>query len=132
MNWLYSSKRKIHQRAMNKLIRKVNQIIKEDSLWKGRFIISQEKADWVYYHGGGGELYVSLKFTDRLTQNTVKDYGTVNHWRHFNGMNLFIRLNKFIVEDCAIWSENPCPNTPEYMEMISKCNWAWKGDKCGK
>ena len=59
--WLTSQNRKVHQRAMNKLIRDMNNNIKNDDLWLGRFYAKQIDSDWqLYKDGSGAELYIRL------------------------------------------------------------------------
>lgn len=41
--------RKKQQRKMNKIIKKVNQRMKDDSLWRGRFQIKQSEATIIHF-----------------------------------------------------------------------------------
>ena len=108
--WLSSKNRKVHQRAMNKLMRQMNTNIKNDELWKGRFYVRQIASQWHEYDDhSGAELWVVLRFTDRKTGKTHEVADTVNHWRFVNGSHLFWAMNDFIVEKCDVWSEDPRP-----------------------
>lgn len=105
-DWLTSSKRKRHQRAINKLIRELNKNIENDTWWKGRFYIRQEYASWQEYEDrSGAELWVVLRLYDRKTNATkvVADY--VNHLRFPNGVRLWSAMNDFIVKDCIFKRE---------------------------
>ena len=67
-NYKTSSNRKVHQRALNATIRRLNRAIEQDDLWQGRFFVKQEKAAFLPYEDHSGyELYVLLKFCDRKT-----------------------------------------------------------------
>ena len=108
--WLSSRNKRKHQRHMNKAMRLVNNMIKNDPLWRGRFYVrSGATCFCLYEDGSGGELFCKLLFFDKKTGRTVKDYESVNHWCYFGGHHLFERMNEFIIEDCKVWSENPGP-----------------------
>ncbi len=114
MQWLTSKNRKRHQRAMNKLIRKLNENIKNDCLWHGRFFIRQESAQWYEYDdGSGAELLVILQFIDKKTGYVWKTAETVNHWRIWNGSHLWWEMNSFIVDKVKVWEEDPRPNVKQ-------------------
>ena len=103
--WLTSQNRKVHQRGMNKLIRDINNNIKNDDLWLGRFYAKQINSDWILYEdGSGAELYVRLRFIDRKTGVTYDTpWETVNHWRF--GAHLYWEMNNFIVNKCEVWQK---------------------------
>jgi hypothetical protein len=110
--WLTSQKRKVHQRAINKLIREMNKRIEDDDLWLGRFYTKQIKSDWqLYEDGSGADLYVRLRFIDRKT-GVHYDTGweCVNSLRF--GAKLYWKMNWFIVEYCDVWGkEDPRKDT---------------------
>lgn len=119
--WLTSKNRKKHQRRINRYMRLLNENIKNDELWKGRFYIRQQSADWVsYVDHSGNELYVRLLLVDKLTGQTALIGDTVNHYNMYNGGHLWHEMNKFIVETCAVWEKEPRPGTVEYKEMTEK------------
>ena len=99
-SWLSSKNRKRHQREMNKTMRRLNQIIERDDLWKGRFYVRQVASQWYEYEDkSGAELYVVLQFRDKET-GCVREVGdSVNHWRFANGSHLWWEMNDFIVRD---------------------------------
>lgn len=106
--WLTSKNRKVHQRAMNKLVRVMNKNIEKDDLWNGRFVVKQEAAQWYLYEdGSGAELFVVLRFIDRCTGRHYEVAEIVNHWRgpRAHGGRLWEKMNWFIVEHCEVWDE---------------------------
>lgn len=120
MTWLTSNNRKRHQRAMNKLMRNLNENIEQDELWRGRFVVRQLASHFVPYEdGSGSELWVCLQFLDRLTGTSYEALETVNHWRMWNGGHLFWDMNRFITEG-PVWESDPKPYSPEYKEMTDK------------
>lgn len=115
--WLTSMNRKVHQRAINKLIRGINTHIKNDDLWLGRFYIKQIKSSWkVYEDKSGAELWVYLRFIDRKTGTTWDDIGTVNSYRF--GNKLYWKMNDFIVKVCDVWrNEDPVNNRINFRDI---------------
>lgn len=113
--WITSSNRKRHQRAINSLMRQLNNSIKSDNLWRGRFVVRQVYDQWFRYEDGSGpELYVILRFIDRKTGQYYEEGRTVNDWRFGYGSKMFWRMNDFITERCGVWNEEPRPGTAEY------------------
>lgn len=105
-SWITSSNRKVHQRRMNKLMLLINKNVEEDELWKGRFVVRQAGSQWMPYPDGSGyELWVVLKFIDRLTGQTWEQAETVNHWSFGNGGHLWMAMNTFIVDICDVWRQ---------------------------
>lgn len=106
-----SKERKKYQRKINKAVREVNESIRLDDLWKSRFFIRQvESPQWYRYEdGSGGELFVCLRFYDKATKKYKDVFGNSYEWASGNGWYLFWEMNRFIVEDCKVWDENPCP-----------------------
>lgn len=107
-HWLTSMNSKRHQREINRLVRAINKNIEQDDLWSGRFVVRQvESPQWVRYDDcSGRELWVTLKFIDRCTGRYFVRCKSVNHWRIFNGVNLWREMNDFIVERCKVWNED--------------------------
>ena len=103
---LKSHNRRKHQRWLNNYIREWNKSIKQDDLWLGRFVIEQ-KSTWMewFEDKSGGLLPCALEFVDRKTGHTQMWYTdclevTWHYWWE---------LNRFIVEDCYVWHEDPDP-----------------------
>lgn len=102
--------RKKQQRKMNKIIKEVNQRMKDDSLWRGRFQIKQLRS--VYHpfprdYCDYGDFYVELEFVDKKTGRTKRS------WCYplalFDENRIYELLNDFIVIYCDVWSEKPSP-----------------------
>jgi hypothetical protein len=107
--WKCSNDRKIHQRALNATVRKLNKNIVKDDLWQGRFFVRQRQA-WMHHYedGSGGYLFVHLEMCDRKTGRTLSIYDTSNHFTNWGGNALFWALNNFIVDTIDVWcSEDP-------------------------
>lgn len=105
--WLTSKNKKVHQRAMNRLLRSFNKALERDDLWCGRFAIRQVGSPCfvVYSDKSGAKLIVTLELVDRCTGKTYRTCDSVNHWRKWNGTELFWKMNWFITEYCDVWSE---------------------------
>lgn len=70
-NWRHSSNRKVHQRAVNRVIRWVNETIERDELWRGRFFIRQYESRFIRYEdGSGNSFYVCFGSTTIKLRNT--------------------------------------------------------------
>lgn len=108
--WLTSMDRKVHQRAINKVVRAMNRNLEQDELWRGRFIVRQDGSpQWRRYEdGSGAELWVRLRFIDRATGRYYVKWETVNHWRGLraNGYEVWYMMNWLITEYWDIWKEN--------------------------
>lgn len=102
--------RKKQQRKINKIIKEVNQRMKDDSLWRGRFQIKQLRSDYRPFprdYCDYGNFYVELEFVDKKTGKAKRS------WRHpplFFKNYIYKLLNNFIVIDCDVWSEKPSPS----------------------
>lgn len=117
-NWLTSNKAKVHQRRMNKFTRSLNQNIKNDDLWRGRFYVHQlNRERQVYEDHSGMEVWVTLEFVDKKTHKTKVVCNTVNYWTSFPA-RLWWEMNNFIVDDVSVWSENPAPNSKEWFTQM--------------
>lgn len=107
--------RKKQQRKLNKIIKEVNQRMKDDSLWRGRFQIKQLRSDYRPFprdYCDYGDFYVELEFIDKKTGKIKRN------WYHpplFFKNYIYALLNDFIVIYCGVWSEKPSPR--EQMEV---------------
>ena len=121
-NYKTSSNRKVHQRALNAVIRRLNRAIEQDDLWQGRFFVKQEKAAFLPYEDHSGyELYVLLKFCDRKTGQEWYARDSANHWMLWGGSHLFREMNDFIVERVNVWA-NEKPYAEKYNWIEDKDN----------
>lgn len=102
--------RKKQQRKLNKTIKEVNQRMKDDSLWRGRFQIKQLRSDYRPFprdYCDYGDFYVELEFVDKKTGKTKRS------WCYPLALlenRIYELLNDFIVIYCDVWSEKPSPS----------------------
>lgn len=109
-NFRFSSNRKKHQRLLNREMRRINNSVYNDPLWKGRFYMRQVRSEFLRYEDKSGyELFSVIELRDRQTGITKKIGAFVNSlcW----GSRLFWEMNNFIVEDCNVWKEKPTYET---------------------
>ena len=108
--WLTSLNRKVHLRAINRLVRRFNKALEEDDLWLGRFMVRQTYSpQWIRYDdGSGAELFVHLIFIDRATGRYYVRAYTVNEWRgiYGTGYRLWETMNWLITEHWDVWQED--------------------------
>ena len=108
-HWLTSMNKKKHQRALNHAVRSFNKQLELDDLWLGRFAVRQYETSpqWRRYEdGSGAELYVKLKFIDRVTGRYYVGNHTVNEWLNFNGARIWRIMNWLITEHWNVWQED--------------------------
>lgn len=97
-----SKNRRVHQRWLNKYIRWVNDSIRDDSLWMGRFIVDQVSTDMEWFNdGSGGLMHCHLRFRDKKTGITRDWYTNCLEVR----WNIFFKMNDFIIKDCEVWKK---------------------------
>lgn len=119
--WLTSQNRKVHQRAMNRLVRKMNKHIENDDLWLGRFYAKQIASSWhPYEDGSGADLFVRLRFIDKKTKCTYDTgWKSVHYWSF--GARLYWTMNWFIVEYCDVWrNEDPINDRIDYRQKYKE------------
>ena len=121
-DWVYSNNRKKQQRKMNRMIRKMNKNIENDSLWKGRFYAHQVKGSYFtpYEDKSGAELFVQIEFVDRKTGKTMLTADLVASWCHWNGVKIWEKMNYFIVNWCDVWREDPRPSEKNAIDYRKK------------
>lgn len=100
------AKRKIYQRRMNKIVRKINKSIQNDWLWNGRFYIKQYAAWFFPFEDNSGATFEAIYIIhDRKTgrkESAVFDNYNID-WK------LSSWANKCITEVWKVWEENPNP-----------------------
>lgn len=123
--WKASSNRKVHQRALNSEVRKMNENIEKDSLWRGRFYVRQGKSYMYKFEDGSGyDLYVQLWFYDRKTGRTYCDCNSANRWCFMGGLKIWEAMNYFIVSQCQVWQkENPREDIYDWIADKEKRNY---------
>ena len=118
-----SQNRKIHQRALNALARKINKNVENDPMWKGRYCVRQYRSWWRphweepdYYR-----FFAQFIFYDKKTRKTyLTDVKSDNDWLFWNGHKLWREMNDFIL-DSGVWEEEPritYENTPDFRNVM--------------
>jgi hypothetical protein len=69
MSWVITSdNRKKHQRAINRVLRRINKSIENDELWHGRFVVRQITSRFEHFEDKSGSvLWVLIRFVDKKT-----------------------------------------------------------------
>lgn len=100
MSWMHSHNRRKHQRRINRYVRMMNKNLKNDSLWQGRFVVSQVGPTYFeqYEDGSGAELYVTLQVFDKNTGDYAQKTKSGNEWCWYNGTNLWWFVNNTIIK----------------------------------
>ena len=104
INIISSSKRKRHQRIVNKYVREINKKIENDELWRGRFYCKQINSQfWQFKDNSGSVLSVHLRFYDKKTGLTKDYYTTSISLNLWEGAYLYLEMNEFITKYCSVW-----------------------------
>lgn len=98
--------RKKYQRNINHIVRDMNENIKNDWLWNGRFHIHQIRSSFHPFHDHSGAYFTAvLEIIDRKTGrkeiNSFSNYSVA--WEFYTW------VNQCIVERFDVWSEIPSP-----------------------
>lgn len=101
-----SLKRKKYQRALNKKIRAINDTIKKDWLWDGRFTISQIDSPVfeIYDDHSGANYWVHLLMYDNETGQAATCVDSVNNLLDWS---LSRWVNQVITEEFRVWETDP-------------------------
>ena len=107
--WKHSMNPKVHQRAVNRVIRAINENVARDDLWQGRFFVRQWSARPVGYEDGSGmELWIELRFYDHKTRKYMPMWMRSNEIIIWGGSKIWQAMNDFIIEDIDVWrNEKP-------------------------
>lgn len=117
---MHSQKRKKYQRAVNRLVRTLNQDIQNDWLWNGRFVISQEWHTFKPFDDHSGCFFVvGLIITDKKTG--YKEYGYFDNYEI--EWKIWDWANYCITQIWEVWSENPNPNEQARLEGRKPPAW---------
>lgn len=97
------------QNWANKRIKTMNQTIKKDNLWIGRFFAHQIYSKYDHFEdGSGGILFILLRFEDKKTKITKDKWFEIFCKNPFFGSDLFFTMNDFIIDTVKVWeNENP-------------------------
>ena len=100
--------RKRVQRKLNVLVRRMNDNIEKDELWKGRFFAHQIKSHWISFEdGSGGLLVAQLRYVDRQTGQTLDNWFSTCGLTWYDETKMFELMNCFIVDYCKVWENEP-------------------------
>lgn len=106
MSWMTSQYRKRYQRAVNKVFRNINNAIKKDELWRGRFMICQHSTWFTPGDCECPDFMVEYYYKDLKTgYKSPMHWASANNICWFNGSKLFWEMNDFIVEKCRVWEK---------------------------
>ena len=118
---LTSSNRKVHQRAINRVVRALNRNIYNDEVWRGRFVMRQTGSPQMYkFEDGSGSILmrVTLVCLDKLTGDTYTETRSDQDWLFGNGSKVWQMMNTAIIEKFNVWGEDITPyeraKMPEY------------------
>ena len=115
--WKYSFNPKVHQRAVNKVLRDMNKNIENDDLWQGRFFMRQWSRETVYYEDHSGlYLWLEIRLYDKKTKKYLRWFCDSHDVLAWNGYKVWEKMNNFIVEDLDVWRNEPDPRD-------SRFNW---------
>lgn len=92
--------RKKAQSKINHMIKDLNENIRHDSLWRGRFYLHQTDATWWRFEdGSGGILKTWIEIRDKKT-GIYYGFSIDNYDR---GWHLWSAANDFICEKSGVW-----------------------------
>jgi hypothetical protein len=97
MNIIYSIKNQIE---LSQNIKKLNDNIRNDELWLGRFYIKRQKP-----------FSSCLVFIDKKTQRHMWENNSLLSWNFLFGHKIWRSMNDFIIHSCKVWEEEPRPST---------------------
>lgn len=114
MSWKHSLNPKVHQRAVNKILREMNKNIENDELWMGRFFMRQWARGVVSYEDHSGMyLWLEIRLYDKKTKKYLQWFCDSHDVTGFNGYKVWQKMNDFIVEDLDVW-HNEDPRNEKY------------------
>ena len=103
------------KRDINRSMRRMNQNIVNDNLWRGRFEVRMEQFQYCWYEDKSGiDARVLLRYIDLKTGKVWRKwYDDIELSSRFGGWRLFSDMNNFIVEECKVWDmDRDDPNHP--------------------
>lgn len=118
--WKHSSNPKVHQRAVNRIFRAINENIYNDDLWMGRFFIHQCSREVAPYDHGALELFIKFRLYDHKTKKYSTEYLTSNEIITFGGSKVWSLMNDFIVKDLDVWRTEHVREEKQDWRAVSK------------
>lgn len=102
IGWKTSQYKKSYQRKFNWYIKKINKVMENDNLWRGRFVVKQYWTDFYKYDDNSGyNFYAAIYFVDkktgRISNLVVDDWYMLLHSFTYG---IVSKLNNFIINDC--------------------------------
>lgn len=100
------------RRGICKNFRMMNNNLRDDFLWRGRFEIRMKDFQYKKYPDNSGyQVWVYAQFIDHKTGQTKESWGDYFDWT--SGWSMFVEMNNFIIEDCHVWEyDKKDPNYP--------------------
>ena len=96
------------QKNINRNIKALNNAIKNDELWLGRFYMRQvNRRVYRYEDGVGFGMNLAFVMVDKQTGKNEMFYCFA--WEVTHSWRPWWALNDFIVNTCKVWEENPTP-----------------------
>ena len=99
------------QRTFNTIMRKLNQNIEKDDLWRGRFEVRQiNRSTYAYSDHSGYSFVAHVRFVDKKTGQFYEK--AIDCFSGFfanksAGWHLWEGMNYFITEVVKVWEEEP-------------------------
>lgn len=103
------------KRDINRAMRRMNQNIVNDDLWRGRFEVRMEQFHYGWYEDKSGVYaHMLLRYNDLKTGQTWKKwYNNIEISGPFGSWKMFLDMNSFIIEICKVWDmDRDDPNHP--------------------
>lgn len=124
-------KNKDVRRVMRKVtreIRNLNEDIKNDPMWKGRFYADSISVNYERYEDKSGVIcYYDIALVDKQTGKAAL-YRTNTASLNFFAGKLWWAMNDFIVERIKVWDEKPTRETTKDYTKVKKLDKKFKVD----
>ena len=121
MGWKHSFNPKVHQRAVNKVLRDINKGIENDDLWQGRFFMRQWARDTVVYEDHSGMfLALEIRLYDKKTKKFARWFCDSHDVTGWEGYRAWQKMNDFIIEDLDVWHNEDPRNEKQDWRSVSQ------------
>ena len=100
------------RREICKNFRMMNNNLRDDYLWRGRFEVRMKDFQYrKYFDNSGYQVWVCARLIDHKTGQIRDLWGNYFDWT--SGWKVFVEMNNFIVEECHVWEyDKEDPNYP--------------------